>query len=58
MTFQEWYQAADRACEGIAGVSLDDLPDGPSRDWYDAGADPNEYAEFLLANEGWEFTAI
>jgi hypothetical protein len=36
----------------VAGVGIDDLADGPSRDAYEAGYTPREYARERLTEEG------
>lgn len=36
-TFEGWCQQVDRYVVGLAGLSKDDLPDCPYRDWYDDG---------------------
>lgn len=53
--FEVWYKKADMVCYELAGVSIDDLADGPSRDAFDDGATPAEYARELLENEGFGF---
>ena len=34
------------------GLTSDDLADGPSRDRYDSGYSPSEYADELLQQDG------
>ena len=50
--FDLWYAAADRACSAISGLGIDDLADGPSRDAFDDGYSPEEYARERLEDEG------
>ena len=52
MSYGEWMKQADRHCAAISGVSINDLADGASRDAFDDGVSPEDYAEELLANEG------
>ncbi len=52
MTYDEWYARVNRHVLRIAGVGIDDLPDGCSRDAYDDDTPPHEYAEQTLAHDG------
>lgn len=54
LTYEEWMEEVNKEVEAIAGVSVHDLPDFPSRDWYEAEVDPVEAAEDVLADAGWE----
>lgn len=54
-SFRQWYAAANRHCIAIAGVGIDDLPDGPSHDAYTSGASPYDYAFERLVEEGYPF---
>jgi hypothetical protein len=55
ISFDDWYAACDAACVRIAGIGIDDLADGPSRDCYNDGFTPIEYAEERLLDEGFPF---
>ena len=56
MNYEEWYTEVDRVVIGIAGVGIDDLPDGCSWDAWHDGTSPVEYArEQLETVEGVEF---
>jgi hypothetical protein len=50
--FEAWYSAADKVCGAICGLGIDDLPDGPSWDSWDAGMTPREYVMDRLESEG------
>ena len=56
--FEAWYREADRICSTVAGVGIDDLPDGPSRDAFEAGDTPGEYVDERLAAEGFPHLAV
>jgi hypothetical protein len=49
-----WMNDVDDEVQSIAGVSVHDLPDFPSRAWFDAGVAPEEAAEDVLAEAGWD----
>lgn len=36
-SFEEWKKQVDQAINRICGLSSDDLPDQPYRDWYEEG---------------------
>ena len=40
MTYSAWKKAVDEACWKLEGLSIDDLPDCPLADWFDAGTRP------------------
>jgi hypothetical protein len=46
--FTEWLLKADRYVEAICGLGLDDLVDGPSRDCWNDGVKPKDYAIMML----------
>lgn len=52
-SFKDWLKKVDRYVERKAGMSLDDLPDVPARDWYDDGVSPQRAAAkaIKMANE-------
>ena len=52
--YLEWMKDVDDEVQSIAGVSVYDLADFPSRDWYDSGVAPEEAAEDVLADNGWD----
>ena len=54
-TYDEWMAAVDAAVRKIADVSVHDLPDWNSRDAYDDGVTPQEAAEDVLDQEGWDY---
>lgn len=43
--FRAWLTSVNRLCLGRWGLSLDDLPDMPTRSGFDAGAEPEEFFE-------------
>ena len=51
-TFTEWWTRADRHIELICGLGLDDLVDGPSRDCWNDGVKPKDYAIMMLEESG------
>lgn len=51
-TFEEWYASADRICIGIAGVGIEDLPDGPSWDAWNDGVRARHYVLDQLEADG------
>lgn len=55
LTFTAWLVAADKHVLSLAGVGLSDLADGPSYDSWADEMSPQEYAEELLADEGFPF---
>ena len=46
--FEGWKMAVDDEVGALVGLSCDDLPDAPYRDWYDEGMSPSEAAEEVL----------
>ena len=54
-TFEQWYAKADRICQSIAGVGIDDLPDGNSWDAWSSEATPYDYVYMMLEEEGYPF---
>lgn len=52
-SYDAWMDAVDTEVQGIAGVSVHDLPDFLSRDAFDAGDTPAEGARIAL--EGADF---
>lgn len=55
LTFTSWLDAADKHVMVLAGVGLSDLADGMSYDSWADGVAPQEYAEDMLAEEGFPF---
>jgi len=51
-TFEEWYAKVDRVCQGISGLGIEDLADGPSYDAWESGSTPREYVIDRLTEEG------
>ena len=39
-SYDDWKAAVDKAVSSMVGLSVDDLPDCPLRDWYDDGLSP------------------
>lgn len=39
-SFEEWKKQVDQAINQICGLSSDDLPDQPYRDWCEDGVSP------------------
>ena len=56
--YEDWYREANRICVTVAGVGIDDLADGPSRDAFDAGDTPGEYVDERLAYGGFPMLAV
>lgn len=53
MTYKEWMNEVDGYLLSKCGLTSGDLADGPSRDSYDSGDSPEEYADGLLEDEGY-----
>ena len=47
--FASWMDEVNMEVEALCGLSPNDLPDCPYRDWHDAGMSPQETAEAVLA---------
>lgn len=58
VTFEAWYAQADRICQGIAGLGIEDLADGPSWDCWEAGYSPREYVLERLEDEGFPMEVL
>lgn len=58
ITFPAWYAIVDSVVLEIAGLGIEDLPDGPSYDAWEAGGDPREYAIERLAEDGFPFDLV
>lgn len=53
ITYDRWIDKANAyIAEKTEGLSLDDLPDGPSWDSWHAGESPEEYAASILEDAG------
>ncbi len=52
MTFEDWRNAVDREVSKQCGIGLDDLPDVPTRDWYDDGLSVTTAAKRAIKNLG------
>jgi hypothetical protein len=52
ITFEEWMRLVDSHIARRCGLTSDDLADGSSWDSWNSGMDPEEYADELLASEG------
>lgn len=53
MTYEAWMKRVDAIISSrLGGLTSDDLADGPSRDHFDDGSTPEEYADWLLIEEG------
>lgn len=50
MTYEAWMRQVDLACERLAGVSIHDLPDVPTRDWFEDGKAPVLAARWAIRN--------
>jgi hypothetical protein len=48
LTFEQWKQAVDDQCSRMTGLSVDDLPDCPYRDWYENGITPLSAARMAI----------
>lgn len=53
--FDEWYAACDAFCMSLAGVGIEDLSDGPSRDAYNDETTVREYVYNRLDEDGFPF---
>lgn len=51
-TFEEWKGRVDRLLVHHCGISLDDLPDCPTRDWYEDRVRPVRAANRALKRAG------
>lgn len=51
LSFQEWMRKVNICVAQRIGLSAEDLPDQPYRDWYDSGMTPQDAAEDVLRNE-------
>jgi hypothetical protein len=52
--FANWLKRANQICENMVGLSLDDLPDGPSWDSWDAGVEADIYVTEILSDNGYD----
>ena len=50
MTFIDWLCKVNRAIEARYGLTTDDLPDCPYRDWFEDGMSPTTAARMALNN--------
>jgi hypothetical protein len=50
MTFEAWMKEINGHVIRKTGVSVDDLPDCPFRDWYDDGVKPTGAASRAIRN--------
>ena len=51
--YLRWMEAVDRACYRIAGISVYDLDDCPTRVWFDEGVKPITAARRALKRAGY-----
>jgi len=51
-TYEQWMGHLDDLVVSMVGLSILDLADFPSRDWFEGGATPMEAARELLEEEG------
>ncbi len=51
-TFEQWKARVDRALAASIGFDSGDLPDFPSRDYYNDGVSPTEAIEMAI-EDGW-----
>ena len=58
LSFEEWRRAVDRAVGQRVGLSLDDLPDVPTYDWYEDGVSPKSAASRAIRSAGGEAFGI
>ena len=49
-SFEEWKRQVDNILSDRTGMSSDDLPDSPYRDWYDDGVKPSGAASRAIKN--------
>ena len=54
VTFEQWFQKANAACEATVGLSLDDLPDVCYMDMFETGVSPREAVSEALAYAGYD----
>lgn len=55
LSYNDWMAQVDAYIAGICGLGSSDLADGPSRDSFNSGESPEEYARALLEEEGFPF---
>lgn len=55
LTYNQWYAKVNAIVMSVAGVGIDDLADGMSRDAWRDELTPREYATDQLENEGFPF---
>lgn len=53
MTYDEWMEEVDNYLRNKCGLVSSDLADGPSRDAFDSGNSPEDYANELLEDNGY-----
>ncbi len=52
LTFEEW-QIKARSIRVLDGLTIDDMPDAPEWDAWNAGEDPEEFALGIFAENGY-----
>ena len=57
-SYDSWYTRACAYCASLTGLSLDDFPDGNSRDAFDGDMTYEEYVREHLENEGYPLEDI
>ena len=50
MSFTDWLCKVNKAIEARIGLTSDDLPDCPYRDWFEDGMGPNTAARLAIKN--------
>lgn len=55
LSYEGWMQQVDREVYRLAAVSVHDLPDFPSWDWWADEVCPRDAAHDILAEEGFPF---
>jgi hypothetical protein len=49
-TYEDWKDLVSFTCERLCGLSCDDLPDAPYRDWYEENLSPTRAAARAIRN--------
>lgn len=54
-TYEQWSKEVDQEIQRQVGLSADDLPDWPQRDWYEDGKSPKQAAKSAIARAKREY---
>lgn len=53
LTYEQWMKKVDSLIGAKTGLSVDDLADYPTRDWFESGMTPQEACQDILEGEGY-----